>query len=294
MQRKRKQVVPIYAFVLITLCLISFALNLSLLFRRDNNCTIAQNKPSTCIPCPSLTVLDPKLVAWYTDNSNLFTDQSGEWSWLTQTMTTRNCFMLDVGGNVGIYAHGLLKKFPDTHVLSFEPIPHYAQFIREHPLSKTHRLTVEALAMGREPTPTNLSLLMDSRNLGWNTLHTDKNVIECPGCMQTIQITAVSFDYYYLSHPELASMKCSFIKIDTEGYEAHVLQGMHGFLTQKAMIGELPLMVIEVAWGPSKHPHWAEEVQEFEWLIALGYQRAQYQVSSTQDVWFVPLHRWNT
>jgi FkbM family methyltransferase len=234
--------------------------------------------------------LDTKLLAWYTDNSNLFTEQRSEWSWLTRAMTNQNCFMLDIGGNVGIYAHGLLKKFPDVLVLSFEPIPHYAQFIRDHPSSSTNRIKVESLAMGREPWPTNVSLLMDSRNLGWNTLHTDNNVIECADCMQTIQITSVSFDYYYLSHPELASMRCSFIKIDTEGFEARVLQGMHVFLTHRAK--ELPLMVIEVAWGPNKHPHWGEAVAEFEWLISLGYQRAQYEFSSTQDVWFVPLHKW--
>ena len=45
-------------------------------------------------------------------------------------------------------------------------------------------------------------------------------------------------------HPELASIKCGFIKIDTEGYESNV----HRFLTEKAQAGELPL----------KHPNWAE------------------------------------
>lgn len=180
--------------------------------------------------------------------------------------------------------------FPKTRVISFEPIPAYAQFIREHPMSVG--LTVETLAMGQQSSPTNLTLLMDKRNLGWNTLHTSANVIECPDCMQTIYITSVSFDhYYYYMHPELASIKCGFIKIDTEGYESNVLKGMHRFLTEKAQASELPLMVIEVAWGPLKHPNWAEEVQEFEWLISLGYERVNYRVASTRDVWFVPLRK---
>jgi hypothetical protein len=67
---------------------------------------------------------------------------------------------------------------------------------------------------------------------------------------------------------------------------------MQFFLTQKALAGQLPLMLIEVAWGQLKHPHWTEEVTALEWLISLGYQRPDYSVASAQDVWFVPLHKW--
>jgi FkbM family methyltransferase len=233
-----------------------------------------------------------RLLDWYQHNSQLFGGSAKEWGWLTGDMIGSDSIMLDIGANVGIYAHGLLRTFPQVHVISFEPIEQYAQFIRNHPLSNTQRLTVEALAMGHEPAPTNLTLLMDKSNLGWNTLHTSAAVIECAECMEATQITSVSFDYYYSLRPELSAHKFGFIKIDTEGYEFRVLQGMRGFLTQKALAGQLPLMLIEVAWGPLKHPHWAEEVTALEWLISLGYQRPDYSVASTQDVWFVPLRKW--
>ena len=283
MQRKRGRDNYLPAAAFGTLCgIISFGFSVLVM----PECKECVNKPEILLPIKTHNMgQDTKLLAWYNSNSALFAFPTDK---LTEVRMTG--YMLDIGANVGIYAHGLLKMFPKTRVISFEPIPAYAQFIREHPMSVG--LTVETLAMGQQSSPTNLTLLMDKHNLGWNTLHTSANVIECPDCMQTIYITSVSFDhYYYYMHPELASIKCGFIKIDTEGYESNVLKGMHRFLTEKAQASELPLMVIEVAWGPLKHPNWAEEVQEFEWLISLGYERVNYRVASTRDVWFVPLRK---
>lgn len=292
MQRKRGRHYDdcIPAAALGTLCgIISFGFSVLVMYNASEckKCVECVNKPEILLPIKTQNMnQNTKLLAWYNSNSALFAFPTDKLSEVRMTG-----YMLDIGANVGIYAHGLLKMFPKTRVISFEPIPAYAQFIREHPMSAVG-LTVETLAMGQQSSPTNLTLLMDKRNLGWNTLHTSANVIECPDCMQTIYITSVSFDhYYYYMHPELASIKCGFIKIDTEGYESNVLKGMHRFLTEKAQASELPLMVIEVAWGPLKHPNWAEEVQEFEWLISLGYERVNYRVASTRDVWFVPLRR---
>ena len=300
MQRKRGRHYDacIPAVALGTLCgIISFGFCVLVMYNASvckkcvecEKCVECIDKPELSLPIKTLHMRqNTKLLAWYNSNSALFAFPTDK---LTEVrMTGANTYMLDIGANVGIYAHGLLKMFPQTRVISFEPIPAYAQFIREHPMSVG--LTVETLAMGQQFSPTNLTLLMDQRNLGWNTLHTSANVIECQDCMQTIYITSVSFDhYYYHMHPELASIQCGFIKIDTEGYESNVLKGMHRFLTEKAQASELPLMVIEVAWGPIKHPNWAEEVQEFEWLISIGYERVNYRVASTRDVWFVPLRK---
>ena len=232
---------------------------------------------------------DQRLSMWYNSNSNLFSDSHKEWNWLTEKMKSDRCVMLDIGANVGIFAHGLLRLFPNVDVISFEPIPKYAEFIRRHPLSSSSRLKVETMAMGREASPTTLTLLMDKQNLGWNTLHTSPEVIECLECMQPIEITSMSFDYYYHQYLGPNMMKqVSFIKIDTEGYESRVLEGMHAFLMQQALAKQLPLMLIEVAWGPTKHPNWMDEVAQFEWLISLGYHRPHYEVSSTSNVWFIP------
>jgi FkbM family methyltransferase len=292
MQKKRARRYDdlIAAVTLGTLCgIVSFG-SLALLYTKMApacvECTECVKKVDTRESLlPIARQQDPKLLQWYNSNSALFAFPTNKLAEVR--MTGANTYMLDIGANVGIYAHGLLKTFPHTRVISFEPIPAYAQFIREHP--KSVGLTVESLALGQQSSPTELTLLMDRRNLGWNTLHTSANVIECPDCMQTIGITSVAFDhYYYHMHPELAPLKCAFIKIDTEGYESNVLKGMHRFLTEKAQAGELPLMVIEVAWGPLKHPNWADEVQEFEWLFSIGYQQVDYRVASTSDVWFVP------
>ena len=226
-----------------------------------------------------------QLARWYAENVHLFDGSRREWRGLRDR---EGQIMLDIGANTGIFAHGLLQKFPLARVVAFEPIPRYADFIRGHALSQTDRLTVECLALGNDERLTKHTLRMDKQNLGWNTLVQSDTIIECAECMERLEISSVAFDTYNL-HARWPIESIVFVKIDVEGYEFRVLQGMRGFLTAAALAKRLPLMLIEIAWGPSKHPHWAEEAETLEWLISLGYHRPHYEVASTRDVWFVPL-----
>jgi FkbM family methyltransferase len=244
-RRKQWHDSPISHNILIALLSLSLALNVFMLIYRcpeplalglalatdkplalalatDKPLALAKGKPLALAIDKPLSAVIPKantrLLDWYKHNSQLFGGSAKEWSWLTGEMIGSDSIMLNIGANVGIYAHCLLRTFPQVHVISFEPIEQYADFIRNHPLSNTQRLTVEALAMGHKQAPTNLTLLMDKSNLGWNTLHTSAAVIKCAECMEATQITLVAFDYYYSLRPELSSKKICFIKIDTEGY----------------------------------------------------------------------------
>ena len=118
---------------------------------------------------------------------------------------------------------------------------------------------------------------MDSSNLGWNTLEDERKTEG----MTSIDVPVMTLDKFFEGKylPNI-----DFIKIDVEGSEWRVLSGMHKTLER---LNPKPILVIEVTWGES-HPHWQEEVDQFEWLISNGYQRTNYHVTQTQDVLFIP------
>lgn len=60
-----------------------------------------------------------------------------------------------------------------------------------------------------------------------------------------------------------------FIKIDTEGFEAYVLDG---FLDTLKILEKKPYMLIEMGWG-RKHPHFNFSKKIFDELYKLGYVR---------------------
>lgn len=73
------------------------------------------------------------------------------------------------------------------------------------------------------------------------------------------------------------------IKIDTEGAEVLILNGMRSFLQNAAF---KPIILVEIAWGPS-HPKWQDLIAEFEFLFSIGYARFDYnQVKGTSD-WII-------
>ncbi len=81
--------------------------------------------------------------------------------------------------------------------------------------------------------------------------------------------------------------KIDFIKIDTEGFEAYILEG---FLTTLGSLEKKPYLLIELGWG-TRHPHWAYAVTIFEKLFTLGYRRNDsiYTITRTTDILFEPL-----
>jgi len=49
-----------------------------------------------------------------------------------------------------------------------------------------------------------------------------------------------------------------------------------------------PVLLVEVGW-PNEHPHWPEQLQEFQWLFDNGYNPINFDnMKNTQDVFFIP------
>lgn len=82
----------------------------------------------------------------------------------------------------------------------------------------------------------------------------------------------------------------ALIKIDVEGSEYKVIDGMRKLLLAlKKRAKTMPVIMVEFGWG-SRHPEYAEEIDAFTFLESLGYKcDADFRnVQRTVDMVFLP------
>lgn len=127
--------------------------------------------------------------------------------------------VIDVGANLGFFSMALAKgKFAEVH--SFEPVPPtFEKLTSNANLNSPHlaELILNQAGLGAEPGV--FSFITDPKSPQQNKLNfnqkdkTDSNLTDC-------QVTTLD-DYCRLKHIH----KISFLKIDVEGFETHVLKG---------------------------------------------------------------------
>lgn len=190
--------------------------------------------------------------------------------------------VLDVGANVGYFTKVLGERLDfggEAHL--FEPIPHLAAHCRVTAAALAFTAHVHEFALGDQPGSVEL-FVANSGNLGWNTMVAEK----ANDTMTRIEIEVRRFDDLGLTaRPDL-------VKIDVEGAEHRVLQGMFASLERWT---PRPVILCEVGWG-ANHPQWQEELAAFDRLADLGYTARTLggdaldvrQLTRTTDVVFVP------
>ena len=122
-------------------------------------------------------------------------------------------------------------------------------------------LTVNAVALGDSDGTSKISV-RGNDHFGWNTM--------VPGFMnedsvqEEIETPVKRLDDYLLSRGIQA---VRLIKIDTEGYELPVLNGLKGFLDRTK---HLPILIVEVA--PTAYPKLGRSLTELaEYVAHYGY-----------------------
>ena len=146
---------------------------------------------------------------------------------------------VDIGANIGHHALFAARHLsPAGHVIACEPIPRLVAQINESiALNAQENISVHQIACSSKETTFTLSLNPD--NIGGSGFHHTK------AGQETIIVHTVTADSLLKDEPRV-----DFIKIDTEGHELAVLEGLAETLTAHS-----PTLLIEYSpsfWGDSR------------------------------------------
>jgi FkbM family methyltransferase len=147
---------------------------------------------------------------------------------------------VDIGANCGYWsAYALARVGRGGEVHAFEPVPHYFEFVRRlAELNPDYRVFANNVACGATtgrfpmtivpPRPENFdnyNTNIGSSSLAPGFLDHDKELTE------TIDVDVISFDRY-LRDKAIDPDRIGLIKIDVEGFESAVFDGMQELLSK--------------------------------------------------------------
>lgn len=145
---------------------------------------------------------------------------------------------VDAGANIGyISAVGASLVGPTGHVHSFEPVPQYFRRLRRlAELNPDHDIRCNPHALGDKDGQATITLAKG--NIGSNTLVPDH--FEPDRIAESFQVPIRRLSDYL---GENAVTRISLLKIDVEGFEFRVLQGLSDYFN---ITGDRPPIVCEV------------------------------------------------
>lgn len=170
---------------------------------------------------------------------------------------------IDIGANIGYFsaiALGIVGK--DGNVHAFEPVPRYAERLRQvHEDNPDYRLHINEVALGDYDGTARIAIT-NLPNIGWNTMVPDfmpKDTVE-----QEVEVNVTTLDHYLFSRD---IQRLRLVKIDTEGYEFPVMKGFQEYLRK---VKQLPILIIEI--HPTAYPKLQTSIIEFtRFMSDLGY-----------------------
>lgn len=153
---------------------------------------------------------------------------SGEVNFVRTFLTTlKPKLCLDIGANRGEYSD-LILRHTRSHVIAFEPLP-ILHDVLEKNLSKFNgRARIEQLAVSNVNGIGTLSY--SEKEMSAASLWEDVNQVNFVSNKREIQVETITLDDFCSREniPEI-----DFIKIDTEGFELEVIEGVSKFANNK-------------------------------------------------------------
>jgi len=139
---------------------------------------------------------------------------------LVANFSKNNMLFLDIGAHYGYYTLLVGTKHPTCEIIAFEPVPENFEILKRNvALNRLRNVELHNLAVSDKEGFKKLKVTEISGQSGFYEQHGAKPVKE-------IEVMTVSFDNFLKETRKVPTV----VKIDTEGNEPYVLQGMRKFL----------------------------------------------------------------
>ena len=170
---------------------------------------------------------------------------------------------IDVGANIGYLsalAAGFVGRYGEVH--SFEPVPEYFERLRSlAEMNSDFKIVANQAALGDEPGQAEIDVGVQG-NIGMSTMVPHFMPLE--NCKASINVPVLRLDQYIKGR---SLGRIALIKIDTEGFESHVLRGLEGYFREAS---DLPPIICEIM--PRAYPLLDHSVEELVYFMkANGY-----------------------
>ena len=134
--------------------------------------------------------------------------------------------IFDIGGNVGLHSSYFARHFNNTRVVTFEPLPENAAYLRK--LIALNKIT-------------NIQLVEKAVGTKTGTVYFDRDKNNHQGHISaepsSLSVQVTTLDDFITGN----NVYPNFIKIDVEGFEADVLDGY-----KNKIAGSYPFIIIEI------------------------------------------------
>ena len=207
-----------------------------------------------------------KLYVWIHDVSGMQAIRFGSWEWynidryryLVKSRHINSNTFLDIGSNIGFYSCNLSGYF--SSVLAFEPNPIAFNILKANIMLAEKKSSTSHncfnIALGSNVNPIQLELLSGD-NSAVSSLNQSLST-SCFNSAYTVQVVNAS-NLIFDKMPDINAV--SAIKIDVEGFEINVLNGLSKYFES---VDNLPLLTIEML-------NIADNPQIVNLLVGYGY-----------------------
>jgi len=180
--------------------------------------------------------------------------------------------LLDVGANVGQYVIENRQQGYLGQVVSFEPLPDAYQILRENAYGDSEWVIHERCAVGSEIGQTEINISKNSFSSSLlPMLETHSDSAPESVYIGTASTPVITLDSVYERYAK--DKKKVFLKIDTQGFEAHVLAGALKSL-QSIFAVQLELSLVPLYANQELYPYFLKFFEDqgfYLWQIIPGF-----------------------
>lgn len=156
---------------------------------------------------------------WYRSENNVWADSNGEF-WLLGLMMPHCHMVFDVGANFGDWTRQALVCNPNLHIHCFEPASDNYEILQSQNFAEN--IVINKMAVSNMTGNVDLNLFGEKSPMN-SIVCAEENFGGAPTGVESVKCTTL--DYYKKIN---VIGKVDYIKIDVEGAEMNVLEGMKG------------------------------------------------------------------
>lgn len=151
-----------------------------------------------------------------------------------------NGILYDIGANTGAITEEILKVKPNIEAYLFEPVTEIYEFCRDK-FKDNPNITVENLALSNVNGKCKVHTHGDNRGFNQIELTEEDSGIKTRTLLDHVILNKLPYNI-------------DFIKIDVEGHEVQVLEGISYYLLGASILGvlKLPYILCEIGWYRDK------------------------------------------